>query len=83
MSSRQFNSKNNVPVLLFKTSFRHGKFFLLSVATDSNNGDGLSPTFSSVNAMLMQKSPPRCIVFYLDLFHNSKGAFSVWVKGIN
>ena len=61
MSSRQFNSKNNVPVLLFKTSFRHGKFFLLSVATDSNNGDGLSPTFSSFNAMLMQKSPPPCI----------------------
>ena len=76
MSSRQFNSKNNVPVLLFKALFGHGKFFLLSVATDSNNGDGLSPTFSSFNAMLMQKSPPPCI-FLSRFFHDSKGAFSV------
>ena len=35
------NSKNNAPVLLFKTILRHSNGFLPSVATDGKDGHGL------------------------------------------
>ena len=52
----QFNSKNNGPVLLFKTLFRHRKSFLLSNATNDADGFGLElenvgATFLSFNDM--------------------------------
>ena len=54
--SYQLNCKNNGPVLLHKTIFRHSNCFLSSVATDGEDGHGLKlekggPTFSSFNAM--------------------------------
>lgn len=52
----QFNSKNNAPVLLFKTLFRHRKSLLLSNATNDADGFGLElenvgATFLSFNDM--------------------------------
>ena len=41
MSSHQLDSKNNAPVLLFKTIFRLWNFFLLSVAMDCKDIHGL------------------------------------------
>ena len=54
--SHQLNSKNNGPVLLFKTIFRHRKCFLSSDATNDTDGYGLElenvgVPFSSFNAM--------------------------------
>ena len=67
--SHQLNSKNNGPVLLFKTIFRHRKSFLSSDATNDTDGYGLElenvgVPFSSFNAM--QKSP-RNIILWLVL----------------
>ena len=54
--SHQLNSKNNGPVLLFKTIFRYRKCFLSSDATNDTDGYGLElenvgVPFSSFNAM--------------------------------
>ena len=54
--SHQLNSKNNGPVLLFKTIFRHRKCFLSSDATNDTDGYGLElenvgVPFSSFKAM--------------------------------
>ena len=50
------NFRNNGPVLLFKTIFKHRNCFLSSDATDGKDEHGLKvekvgPTFSSSNAM--------------------------------
>ena len=37
-ASHPFNSRNNGPVLLFKTIFRHCNCFLSSVVKDDKNG---------------------------------------------
>ena len=54
--SHPLYSKNNEPVLLFNTIFRHWSCLLSSVVTDGKDGRGLTleqvgPTFSSFNAM--------------------------------
>ena len=54
--SHRLNFKNNGPVLLFKTIFRHRNCFLSPGATDGKDGYGLKVekvglTFSTFNAM--------------------------------
>ena len=68
--SHQLNSKNNGPVLLFKTIFRHRKSFLSSDATNDTDGYGLElenvgVTFSSFKAMPAKS--PRNIILWLVL----------------
>ena len=66
MSSYQLDSKNDSPVLLFKTICRYCNYFLLSVATDSKDGHGfklekLGQLFQ-VLMVCLQKSPKHCYV---------------------
>ena len=60
-SSQQLNSKNNGLVLLLKTTLRHRDCFLLSVATDGKDGNGLKlKKIGSLFQVLipwLQKSP--------------------------
>ena len=63
--SPQLYFKNNDPVLLFNTIFRHWSCLLSSVVTDGKDGHGLTleqvgPTFSSFNAMRTKITKKIC-----------------------
>ena len=72
----QYNTKNNGPVLLFKTIFMHWNCFLSSVAADCKDGYGLKlkkngPTFSSFNGMAAKnyhKIIPRAVSPFLQIY---------------
>ena len=52
MSFNQLNSKNNVPVLLVKTVFRHCNGFLPCFSTDGKDGHGLKNSFNQCFLMI-------------------------------
>ena len=67
MSSYQLNSENNGLVSLLKTILRNSICFLLSVATDGKDGNGLKlekigPSFSRF-MLRLYKSPKNIIQF--------------------
>ena len=67
VSSHQLNPKNNGLILLVKTILSHWNCFLLSVAADGKDGNGLKrekfgPLFSSFDAVSSQNHQKIIIV---------------------
>ena len=69
----QLNSKDNDPLLLFKTIFRHFNCFLSSVTTDNKDGNGVKlDVAAKITTEKLSRSVPLSEIFGISFISLQK-----------